>query len=114
MPLDIIRQHAQEQVSANPGLQAVVDGTDTQVQALECTEGLFDVAQLFVRPHGIFCVQGVGRLGRADDIDSIERLLAGDGVCLARPEQMVVRDFQSKMLGDLVAVDTSADLLADL
>ena len=114
MPFDIVRQHTQEQVSADASLQAVMDGADAQVQALERPEGLLDIAQAFVSPHGVLCAQRVGRLWRADDIDPIQCLLAGNGVFLSRPTQHPVGDLHGKVFGDLVTAKGPTDLLADL
>ncbi len=56
---DVVRQHAQEHVGADPGLGAVADGPDVQV-AVEGAEGALDVGEGLVGGDDLAAVQASG------------------------------------------------------
>ena len=53
MPLDIVGQHTQKDMSTNPGLQVVMDGTHLKVNRLDGAEGPLDLTQALVATHRV-------------------------------------------------------------
>jgi len=79
MPLDIVGQHAQQDVRAHPTLQPVMDGPHLQVHRLDRSEGPLDLRQ---RPvHGRIQIVRIG-------IGHTEVLGQGAGVPPARGRQL--------------------------
>ena len=71
VPFEIVGEHAQQHVGADPIGQAVVDRSDLEIDRLDGPEGAFGLAQTLVDPHDIAgrerCLVEIG----ADDIEAI-------------------------------------------
>ena len=61
VPLDVIGEHAEEDVGPHAPLEAVVDGTDLEVDALEASEGALHAAEALVGADHVPGRQFVGR-----------------------------------------------------
>ena len=53
VPLDVIGEHAQEDVRAHAALESVMDRTDLQIHGFQGTERPFDLGERFVTAHGL-------------------------------------------------------------
>src|SRR6201987_4038769 len=78
VPLQIIGQHAEQDVRADPWRGPMKHRTQLEIDGLQRAEGVLDAAETFVGAH---CRGGVGLRGwqiGADHIDAVERGLGGD------------------------------------
>lgn len=82
-PLDIVAEHAQQDVSAHALFEAMVDGADLEVNRLETAEGLFDLGQELVSAHRLVGRECRGRDTGADHVDAVERRFARDALFIA-------------------------------
>ena len=56
VPLDVIGQHMEKEMGADPGRAPVKEGPDLQVDGLEGAEGALDPGQGFVAAHLFLCM----------------------------------------------------------
>ena len=106
VPLEIIGEHAEQHVSTHPIGQAVMDGSDFEIDRLDGTEGALGLAQALVGAHDIAgSERGFVEIG-ADDIEAVEFALSLDGIDVADEGEAVVGDGQSEVLGHLCAAET--------
>ena len=82
VPAEVVRQHPQEHVRADPVLGAVPDGPDVQV-GIEGAEGPLDLGQGLVGGDDLAAVQVTGGDAGAQHVDAVELGLGGDGVLVA-------------------------------
>ena len=54
VPLDVVGEHAEEDVGADAPLEAVVDGPHLEIHPLEAAEGALDPAEALVGPDRVF------------------------------------------------------------
>ena len=91
MVFDVVGEHAQEDVRAHVHVLAMPDGPHAQVDAFQAAEGLRDVPETLVGAHDVGGAHGVSAFAGADDVDAVERGLAGDGGVVAFDAQPRVR-----------------------
>ncbi len=114
VPLDVVRQHAQQDVRAHPIGQAMVDRPHLQVHRLDGAERPLHVGQRLVAAHALCGIHL--RLG------SEVRMTYSPSSAASRAMASVLRDqlsaasldAQLEVLGHLVPVDDLAHLHADL
>ena len=82
VPGDVVRQHPQEHVRADPGLGAVADRADVQV-GIEGAERPLDLGEGLVGGDHLAAVQAAGFDGGAQHVDAVEGGFGGDGVLVA-------------------------------
>src|SRR6476660_9284227 len=70
VPLEIIGEHAQQHVGADPIGQAVVDRSDLKIDGLDGPKGAFGLAQALVDPHDITCSERCLLEIGADEIEA--------------------------------------------
>ena len=87
VPLDVLGEQAQEEMSAHPPVEPVVDGPHEQVVALERAERPLGLLQLLVAPHGVLGGQRVGRLAGPHHPQAVVACLLGDLVVEPPPDQ---------------------------
>ena len=115
VPLHVISKHAQEDVGADPGFGAVVDGTDLQIHGLEATEGPFHRAEPLVGAHRAGAIELACRQTGADHIEAVEPGLGRDGRFIALAgEDTVIVDGPRDVFRHLVFADDLADPFTDL
>ncbi len=114
VPLDVVGEHAQEDVSSDVVLGAVVNGPHQQVHALQAAEGSFDEGQALVLAHGVCGRELRLRLAGADDVDPVQRALARDGLLASSPGEDTILDGELEVLAHLVAAEDATRLEADL
>ena len=103
VPLDVVGEHAEEDVGADPAFEAVVDGAHLEIDGLVAAERPFDPAQALVGPDRLFRREFPGGHVGADDVDSVQRGLFGDAALIARVGEAVVGALGVEVLADLVA-----------
>ena len=83
VPLQIIGQHAEQDVGAHPRRGPMEHRTQFEIDGLQRAEGVLDAAETFVGAHRGGGIGVFGRQDGADHIDAVERGLGGDaeGVC---------------------------------
>ena len=81
---------------------------------LERAERALDLGQGFVMAHTISTVHPGDFHRSANDVDTIQRRLRSDALCLALEAKRLIRDIQRDVLGDLVLIDHLADTHTDL
>jgi transposase len=114
VPLEIVGEHAQQHMGADPIGQAMVDRSDLEIDGLDRTEGTLGLAQALVDPHDIAGSQrGFVKIG-ADDVEAIEFALGLDGIGVACEGKLLIGDGQDEVLGHLVAIEHGASGEADL
>lgn len=115
VPEDVRREHAEEDVSADPSLRAVVDGPDQQVDGLHRAEHLLDLGQSLVDPHE---VDGFGLLlvaqRAADGIEAIQFGFLVDALLVSVKDEVARADVQNEVLGLLLAVHEAPRTQGDL
>ena len=70
--LDVIGEHAEEDVGTDARGEAVIDGADLEVYGFVAAEGAFDLAEAFVDADGLFRAESMGGDVGADDIEAGE------------------------------------------
>ena len=105
MPLDIVGEHAEKDVSSDSILQVVIDGADLQVDTLAATEGPLGDGQPLVGRHGLLGIHLLRRHAGANHIDPVQCSLLIDTLLPALVGEGLLPDLQLKMLTDLVAVE---------
>src|SRR4051812_26064324 len=102
VPLDVVGEHAQEDVGADAIFAPVVDRPDLEVDGLEGAEGAFHAGQRLVVADRI--VGGHVTLfdTGANDVETIERGFLGDLVVAQREVEAGLADRQLEVLGDLL------------
>ena len=113
VPLDVVGEHAQQDVGAHPVGAAVVDRPYLQVDGLEGPKGALDLRQVLVGAHGLCGIEVFGLDVGTDDVEPVELLLVRDPGFVALEREGLVGDVGDEVLGDLVAVDDLADAHAD-
>ena len=101
MPLDVVGQHAEEDVGADSIAQTVMDGADLEIDRLHRAKGALDLRQGFVMAHTTRAIQALWADRGADDINAIEGRLRGNGVLLAGEGERRVGDGEGEVLGHL-------------
>ncbi len=86
MPLEVIGQHAQKHMTANPIIVFIINGANFQLHCFQITESALDKGQTFIRVDHF---QGIHMsfidIG-ANDIAPIKAFLLGDVSGIDRPE----------------------------
>ena len=114
MPLDVVGQHAQEHVGANPVGEPVVDWPDVQIDRLEAAKRPLHPREGFVRPDRVCVGETVLGQARAHRVEPVEGGFARDLVALSGEDEPVVGNGQIEVLGHLVPAEHGADGHADL
>src|ERR1700677_4656816 len=114
MPLDMIGEHAQEDVGAYAFGGPVADRADLKIDRLQASEGALHPGQILVGLDRLIGVERRGGNAGAHDIDAVEPGLARDAVALAPINHLRLADLDLEMLGRLVLADHRADGAADL
>ena len=83
MPLDMVGEHAQEDVGAHPVGQPVVDRPDLEVDRLHAAERPFDKGERLVGADGTGIVEGRDGQAGAHHVEAVEGGLGGDRCRLA-------------------------------
>jgi len=81
------------------------DRAHLQVDGLDRAEGPLDVSQRLVVAHALGRIHLRGGHGGANDVQAVQRRLAGEAVLLARPTQGCVSELRSKCLPTFVLID---------
>ena len=103
VPLEVVGEHAEEDVGADVVGGMDEDGADLE-GALDGAEGALDAGEALVCLDGGVGPEGVGVEAGADDIDAVELGFGGDAVLAAGPGEPVVGDVDAEVLFDLLAV----------
>ena len=82
VPLDVVGEHAEEDVGAHPVLAPVVDGSE-EFDGLEAAEGALDAGEVLVGADGLRGVEAFGFDIGADDVDACEGGFGADHVLVA-------------------------------
>ena len=113
MPLQIIGQHAEQDVGAHAWRGPMEHRTQLEIDGLQRTEGVLDAAEAFVGAHR---GGGIGLCGRqigANHIDAVEGGLGGDAEGVLGEAERIVGDADLEMLGHVALSQHCADRLAD-
>ena len=113
VPLDVVGEHAEEDVGSDAVRSSVVDGADLEVHRFEASEGAFDPGEVLVGADGASGVEALGLDIGADDVDAVELFFGGDLLVEAFEGEGVLGDLGVEVLGDLVSVDDLSDADAD-
>ena len=114
MPMDVIGQQAQEQMSPYPRLHPMTDGTDVQVDGLQRTEGPLHPGQVLVAAHHGGCWQTIGRFAGPQHVEPVQLRLPDDGFRAPLIVEGPVCDLGPEVFGHLEAVLDAAEFLGDL
>ena len=69
MPFDVIRQHAEENMGADPLFLVMVHRPYQDIDPLQGAKEPCHQGQIFIPAHGILSGQALGRLAGPDDVD---------------------------------------------
>ena len=108
VPFDEIGEHADEEMSADPVLEAVEYGSDLEVAQFEASECTLHAGQPLVVPDAFGGGHVIGSERGADDVDSVEGGLGVDGLLLAAEAEAGRGDVDVEVLPDLFLVDDLA------
>ena len=88
VPLDVIGEHAQEDMRPNPRCEAVVERPDLQIDGLERAKGAFHLGERLAGAHRPFIAEGILGQAGADHVDAVQRRLVNDGLGVAGKGEM--------------------------
>ena len=108
--LDVIGEHAQEDVGAHARRRPVEDRTQMDVDGLQGAERALDLGKTFVGADSRGVIERFLRQAGAHDINSVQRRLGRDRRGLAMEREAILADHEVEVLGHLVPVDDGADL----
>ena len=108
--LDVIGEHAQEDVGAHARRRPVEDRTQMDVDGLQGAERALDPGEAFVSADGRGVIERFLRQAGTHDINAVERRLGGDRRRLAMEREARLADDEVEVLGHLAPVDDGADL----
>ena len=111
--LDVVGEHAEEDVGTDARGQVVIDGADLEVYGFVAAEGAFDLAEAFVDADGLFWAEGMGGHIGADDIEAVEGLFAVNAVCVAGVGEGILGDVAEEVFGHFVLADDLGDTQGD-
>ena len=83
VPLDVVGEHAQQDVRPHPVGAAVVDQAHLQVDGLEGPKGALDLRQVLVGAHRLRGIELFGLDVGTNDVEPVELLFVGDLVFVA-------------------------------
>ena len=113
MPLDLIGQHAEQDVRTDSGLKSMVDGADMQVERFHGAECPLDFRERLVAAHRLGGVHlFFGHTG-ADDVDAIESRFGGNLLGESMEREAALFDGNGEELGHLVLVHHRTDTDSD-
>jgi hypothetical protein len=112
--MDVIGEHAEKDVRPYPAGQPMVDGADVEVDRLERAEGALDVGEALVGEDRCAGIERLGRRRGAQDVEAVERRLAGDRRVVADEAERFLGDGQPEVLGDLTPSQHGARFQRDL
>src|SRR5258708_14274549 len=101
MPLDMVGEHAQKDMSPHPVRGPMADRPDFQIDALQGSECPFDVREILV---GLNCFCGIHMLGRhagSVHIDAVEARLSLDLIEPSMPGEITIQDLDDEEFGYL-------------
>ena len=90
MELDVIGEHAEEDVGTDARGQVVIDGADLEVYGFVAAEGAFDLAEAFVDADGLFWAEGMGGHIGADDIEAVDKIPRKGGPGITRSDLLII------------------------
>lgn len=108
VPFDIVGQHAQEDMSLHAIGQAMVDGADFEIDALQAPERPLHLAQALVGAHGLVGREDLFGHTGSDHVDAVESRLLGDGSEVSLVDEALLLDGDHEMLGHLELADDFA------
>ena len=114
MPLDVVSQHARQDVGPHPVGQPVMDGTDPQLGRLEAAEGALDLGQPLEVPDRLLAVELLGGDVGAQRVEAVQLGFALDALSGQPEAEAVLADVQFEVLapeGPLGAGDGLGDPL---
>ena len=114
MPLHVVGEHAQQDVSPHALFPAMVDGADLEIHGLETAEGALDRGQSLVGAHCILGVYALALQIGADHVDPVQRRLGLDAGLVAAVAEALLGDFDREVLGHLEAPEHPAHAHSDL
>src|SRR6202043_28981 len=114
MPLDMIGEHAEEDMSAHSVCGPMPDRPDFQIDALQGPERPFDAREVLVGLNRFCGVQMLDRHAGSDHIDAVEARLCLDLIEPSMPGEMTVADRDDEVLGHFFAVENRTDRQANL
>ncbi len=100
--IDIIGQHAQQNMGSHTMGLTMVDGPDLQVHGLEASKGTFHIGQALVGPDGLIRIHDLFRQADPHDIDAVQGLFLGHARGLPTPGEPIVLDGDGEVLSHLV------------
>ena len=115
VPLDVVGEHAQEDVRPHPVGAAVVDRPHLQVDRLERPKGALDLRQVLVGAHGLRGVELFGLDVGTHDIEAVARVV--EDVLVGRPVRLPrlrLAPTRRRMGGDTVVTWVGSSLNPDL
>jgi len=114
MPLDVIGEHAQEDMRAHAVGGPMANGADFQIDGFHRAEGLFHSGEILVCLHRMRGTEVLSRHTGANDIDAIELGLGRDLIDLAGPSEVAIADVEGEVLGHLLRIHDFTNGQADL
>src|ERR1700730_2433097 len=114
MPLDMIGEHAEEDMSAHSVCGPMPDRPDFQIDALQGSERPFDAREVLVGFNRFCGAQMLGRHAGSDYVDAVEARLGLDLIEPSVPGKMAIADRDRKVLSHLSFVESRTDRQANL
>src|SRR5262245_5226150 len=114
MPLDVVSEHAEEDMSPYSIRQPMVDRPDLEIDRLQAPKRSLDLREILVGSHRGF--SGKSRSGhrRANHVQAVKRGFLGDLLFVTVIGEAPLFDLEDEVLADLVVVDHLADAKPDL
>src|SRR5437764_6528219 len=104
VPLYVVGQHTEKDVSPHPRFQMMKDGPHLQVDGFEGPESAFHMTRQLITTHGVLRAQALRPKAGSDHIDSIQ---GSFGCNLLRQQvegKATIADFKLKVFGYTVLV----------
>src|ERR1700761_3130991 len=113
MPLHVVSEHAEEDVSSDATGEPVMDRPQLEIQGLEAAKGSFDIAQLLVAANHLATGKNFFSNVGANDVNSVELLFPLDTVGLACIRKPVLLDRDLVVLAHFEATEHAAHAQSD-
>ena len=113
MPLDVVGEHAKEDMGSHTVRGPMADGADIEVDGLQAAESALDPREIFVGLDRFFGIELFGRHGRPDHIDAVEAGFLFDLFGPSLDGEMAIANLNGEVLADLAIVDDCANCHAD-
>ena len=109
VPLDVVGEHAEEDVRPDAVVPIVADGPDLEAEGFERTKRALDLSERLVTADRIGGADPLGRKTGADDVDSVQGGFGGDLLRVDGELEVSVADVEREVFAEAPPVFLDTD-----